>query len=138
MTRIRQIDPADWDPRLREAIKPEDRTPLEPSGSVDESTVRTIANGSAAVAGGASISSWMPTISRPASGGAPVSGSIVTVPALGLVTDVCTGAAAVASVPVETVPPALTGWLTGVSVQSVSQPSPLTSLPSSHCSPSAI
>lgn len=29
MTRIRQIDPADWDPRLRDAIKPEDRTPLE-------------------------------------------------------------------------------------------------------------
>ncbi|CAB4583529.1 MAG: carboxymuconolactone decarboxylase family protein [Actinomycetes bacterium] len=29
MDRLRQIDPADWDPRLQDAIHPEERTPLE-------------------------------------------------------------------------------------------------------------
>ena len=29
MERLRKIDPADWDPSLKAAIKPEDRTPLE-------------------------------------------------------------------------------------------------------------
>ena len=29
MTRLSQIDPADWDPSLRQLIHPEDRTPLE-------------------------------------------------------------------------------------------------------------
>ncbi len=29
MTRIHQIDPTEWDPRLREQLHPDDRTPLE-------------------------------------------------------------------------------------------------------------
>ena len=29
MARLTKIEPADWDPRLQAAVKPEDRTPLE-------------------------------------------------------------------------------------------------------------